>query len=289
MDNTFNGFNGEDELYRLLQELTRLQNNNRNRSNTTGTGTRTRTGTGTGRTNDNEELIALLREVVYSYNTNIRDYQDNTRIILQTIHLLASNTNSTNRRAPNNERRNDYYYYYSRILPYINRVNRPDTPINTFNENVIVRPTNEQFNSATIDYDFSIDDIVNNTNTRCPIVLEDFQEGDHVCKIRHCGHTFYREQIYNWFQVNVRCPVCRYDIRDYSTNNTPQQNDQSLTDEELQNTLRTRISNSLMSIIDQYYSETDLSQNLTFNFEFPVVYNDVSGNFIHLTHLTHHT
>jgi hypothetical protein len=277
MDNTFNGFNGQDELYRLLQELTRLQNNNRNRSNTP----RTRTG----RTNDNEELIALLREVVYSYNTNIRDYQDNTRIILQTIHLLASNTNSTNRRAPTNERRNDYYYDYSRILPYINRVNRPDTPINTFNENVIVRPTNEQFNSATIDYDFSTDDIVNNTNTRCPIVLEDFQEGDHVCKIRHCGHTFYREQIYNWFQVNVRCPVCRYDIRDYSTNNTPQQNDQSLTDEELQNTLHTRISNSLMSIIDQYYSETDLSQNLTFDFEFPVVYNDVSGNYVHLTRL----
>jgi hypothetical protein len=273
MDNTFNG---QDELYRLLQELTRLQNNNRNRSNTS----RTRTG----RTNDNEELIALLREVVYSYNTNIRDYQDNTRIILQTIHLLASNTNPTNRRAQTNERRNDYYYDYSRILPYINRVNRPDTPINTFNENVIVRPTNEQFNSATIDYNFSTDDIVNNTNTRCPIVLEDFQEGDHVCKIRHCGHTFYREQIYNWFQVNVRCPVCRYDIRDYSTNNTPQQNDQSLTDEELQNTLRTRISNSLMSIIDQYYSETDLSQNLTFNFEFPVIYNDVSGNYIHLTH-----
>jgi len=277
MDNTFNGFNGfggQDELSRLLQELTRLQNNNRNRSNAS----RTRTG----RTNDNEEIIALLREVVYSYNTNIRDYQDNMRLILQTIHLLASNTNSTNRRVPVNERRNETDYLYYTIFPYINRLNRPVTPINTFNENVVVRPTNEQLHSATIDYDFSTDDIVNNTNTRCPIVLEDFQEGDHVCKIRHCGHTFYREQIYNWFQVNVRCPVCRYDIRDYSTNNTPQQNDQSLTDEELQNTLRTRISNSLMSIIDQYYSETDLSQNLTFNFEFPVVYNDVSGNYIHL-------
>ena len=272
--NAFNGFNGQDELYRLLHELTRLQNNNRSRN--------TRTGTGTRRTNDNEEIIALLRELVYSYNTNIRDYQDNMRLIIQTINLLT-----TNRRVPVNERRNDnqYYYYYSRILPYINRANRPDTPINTFNENVIVRPTNEQLHAATIDYDFSINDIVNNTNTQCPITLEEFQEGDHVCKIRHCGHTFRREQIHNWFEGNVRCPVCRYDIRDYSTNNTSQQNDQSLTDEELQNALRNRISNSLMSIIDQYYSETDLSQNLTFNFEFPVVYNDVSGNYVHLTHL----
>jgi hypothetical protein len=167
-------------------------------------------------------------------------------------------------------------------------LNRPVTPINTFNENVIVRPTNEQLQSATYDYDFSINNNVNNTNTQCPITLEEFQEGDHVCKIRYCGHTFRREQIHNWFQGNVRCPVCRYDIREYSTTNTPppQQNNQSLTDEELQNNLHTRISNSLMSIIDQYYSETDLSQNLTFNFEFPVVYNDVSGNYVHLTHFT---
>ena len=268
--NAFNGFNGQDELYRLLQELTRIQNSNRNRS------TRTRTG----RINDNEEMFALLREIVYSYNTNIREYQDNTRLILQIIYLLASNTNSTNRRAPVNERRNENDYLYYTIFPYINRANRPVAPINTFNENVLVRPTNEQLHAATIDYDFSIDDTLNNTNTQCPITLEDFHEGDHVCKIRHCGHTFRREQIYNWFQGNVRCPVCRYDIREYSTNNTvpSHQNNQSLTDEELHNNLRNRISNSLMSIIDQYYSEADLSQNLTFNFEFPIVYNDISGN-----------
>jgi hypothetical protein len=212
----------------------------------------------------------------------MREYQENMRLILQIAYLLISNTNT--RTNPVNERRNerrsenDLFYYT--FLPYINPINRSGTPINTFNENVIVRPTNEQLHSATIDYDFSIDDTVNITNTRCPITLEDFQEGEQVCKIRHCGHTFRRDAINNWFQRNVRCPVCRYDIRDYSTSETPQpqQNNQSLTDEELHNNLRNRISNSLMSIIDQYYSEADLSQNLTFNFEFPIVYNDTSGN-----------
>jgi hypothetical protein len=274
MDNGFNDFNGfepQDELQRLFNELNRIHNNN-NRSRNNGTRAR--------RTSDNAEIIALLRELVYLYNTNIREYQDNMRLILQTIYLLTNNASAPNRTTPINETRNDNDYIYYTLFPYTNRLNRPVTPINTFNENVIVRPTNEQFDAATIEYNFSTADTVNNTNARCPITLEDFQEGDNVCKIRYCGHTFRREPIHNWFQGNVRCPVCRYDIREYSGNNTPppQQNNQSLTDEELHNNLRDRISNSLMSIIDQYYNEADLSQNLTYAFEFPIVYNDISGN-----------
>ena len=45
--------------------------------------------------------------------------------------------------------------------------------------------------------------------------MEDFQENENVCQIKHCRHTFKEEAIKNWFQRNVRCPVCRYDIRDY--------------------------------------------------------------------------
>jgi hypothetical protein len=218
----------------------------------------------------------------------MREYQENMRLMLQTVYLLVSQTNiqQTNRANPVNERRNETEYLYYSIFPYLNRMT---TPINTFNENVIVRPTTEQIESATINYDFSIDDSVNNTNTNCPITLEEFQQGEAVCKIRHCGHTFRREPIQNWFQGNVRCPVCRYDIRDYATNTAPPQQtnptapiNQSLTDEELQNNLRDRISNSLMNIINQYYDEADLSQNLTYTFEFPVLYNDISGNYTRL-------
>jgi len=269
MDNGLNGFNeAQDELQRLLQEINRIQINTRNRN----TNARTR------RTNDNTEIIAFLREFLYLYNTNMREYQDNMRLILQIAYLLVSNSNT--RTNPVNERRNENDLFYYTFLPYVNRINRPATPINTFNENVIVRPTNEQIDTATTNYDYSAGDSENNTNTRCPITLEDFQEGENVCKIRHCGHTFRRDAINNWFQGNVRCPVCRYDIRDNSTTETtqPQQNNQSLTDEELQNNLRNRISNSLMSIINQYYTETDISQNLTYTFEFPIIYNDISGN-----------
>jgi hypothetical protein len=51
----------------------------------------------------------------------------------------------------------------------------------------------------------------------CPITLEDFNEGDVVTQIIHCGHIFQPHSIDNWFQRNVHCPVCRYDIRNTTT------------------------------------------------------------------------
>jgi hypothetical protein len=51
--------------------------------------------------------------------------------------------------------------------------------------------------------------------------MDDFNDNDMVTVIRHCGHTFHTENIMNWFRSNSRCPVCRYDIRDY---NIPNQN-----------------------------------------------------------------
>lgn len=32
-------------------------------------------------------------------------------------------------------------------------------------------------------------------------------------RIRHCGHCFHSGCIAEWFTMNARCPVCRYDIR----------------------------------------------------------------------------
>jgi hypothetical protein len=58
---------------------------------------------------------------------------------------------------------------------------------------------------------FSRNDL--NLNTSCPITLDEFREGDLLTQIRRCGHLFNQRAIQNWFSRNVRCPVCRYDIR----------------------------------------------------------------------------
>lgn len=88
---------------------------------------------------------------------------------------------------------------------------------------VSVRPSNEQIENATRRVRYG--DIENPLSETCPISLERFNPDDNVVQIHHCGHVFNEDSFNNWFTDHVRCPVCRYDIRDYrgsnaNTNNT---------------------------------------------------------------------
>ena len=86
-----------------------------------------------------------------------------------------------------------------------------------FQSNVPIIPTREQIINATSEIQFG--DIDNPINTTCPISLETFQDSDIVTQIVHCGHNFNTRQLNTWFHTNVRCPMCRYDIREYSMTN----------------------------------------------------------------------
>ena len=69
------------------------------------------------------------------------------------------------------------------------------------------------------------DSIISPLNESCPISLERFHNDDYVTQINYCGHIFKSAELEVWFQNNVRCPVCRYDIR--SHNNTNRRNHNS--------------------------------------------------------------
>jgi len=115
----------------------------------------------------------------------------------------------------------DMSHNYRRSLPtLINpRLNSPLDARHFFGglgpelRNVIVRPSNNQIENATRTFIYhSGADVF---NTRCYITMDDFEEGDELCEILQCKHTFKKEPLMNWFNENVRCPVCRFDIRDY--------------------------------------------------------------------------
>lgn len=89
----------------------------------------------------------------------------------------------------------------------------------TFNDNIIVAPTRTQIENSTRILQFS--EITSPINSSCPISLERFDETTSVMQILHCGHIFTPSGIESWFQSNVRCPVCRYDIRDYLVQDLP--------------------------------------------------------------------
>ena len=124
----------------------------------------------------------------------------------------TTNVNSVNRNRPTN---NIPMY----IIP--SNINRPQSNIldivRTFYDTVPVIPTRLQIDTSTRTCLFS--QIENPINLSCPITLDRFNQQSNVTQILNCCHIFNSTSIESWFQTSVRCPVCRYDIRD--TINTP--------------------------------------------------------------------
>jgi len=143
----------------------------------------------------------------------------------------------------NDNRANSYsqpiYDYNRPINPSIYTNNPINNPNNIFRNNDIssffsnflnttvpVRPTSEQLQNASRIIRYG--DIVSPLSETCPISLERFEENDIVRQLIPCGHLFCQSQFQEWFENNVRCPVCRYDIRNYVSSNRNQNNNNNI-------------------------------------------------------------
>jgi hypothetical protein len=78
-------------------------------------------------------------------------------------------------------------------------------------EDVIISPTQEEITSNTRSVLFN--NINSPLNMTCPITLERFEDNTECTQIIGCGHLFNRNGLTQWLRGNVRCPICRYDIR----------------------------------------------------------------------------
>ena len=118
---------------------------------------------------------------------------------------------------------------------------------NTFSSPVIVRPSAAQVRMATRTLLFR--DISNNTQTICPIDRELLQPDDTVLQIIPCGHFFRDTNLRRHFRGNTRCPLCRFDIREYVGEDPfasrPNINTSTQTTHEIQSLLNTAINNIL--------------------------------------------
>ena len=111
-------------------------------------------------------------------------------------------------------------YIIDNIETYSIQNNTPNSNLHHFRdffEPVEIFPTQSQIENATRIVRYC--DIVRPLNTSCPISLERFNDNDRVTIIRYCGHIFNGNELNNWFRTNCRCPVCRYDIRNYNQSN----------------------------------------------------------------------
>jgi predicted nucleic acid-binding Zn-ribbon protein len=145
-------------------------------------------------------------------------------------------------------------YIRNRNVPSLN-LNRISPSLNNymqrFFEPIEIYPTQTQIENATRIVSYR--DIVEPTNNSCPISLEPFSEDDTVAVIRQCGHIFRQNQLIQWFSSNCRCPVCRYDIRNYvhSENNNNNNNNTNQSEEDIHDNEVEENNNSLETDTEQ--------------------------------------
>ena len=139
-------------------------------------------------------------------------------------------------------------------------------PTQTFNWDslslspVPVRPNQAQIRRATTNLLFR--EISNPSNLLCPITQQPFESNDSVTMIDHCRHIFSRNELAEWFGSNVRCPVCRYDIREHpieiptnldapATPNTANENEEDDTDAATERHILNNLAESINSEIER--------------------------------------
>jgi hypothetical protein len=207
--------------------------------------------------NNNDRILDMYSVLINQVYLSHTRFLETVNLIEQGIRDIYQNSNNTPRNnrstnRPNNNRFNEINnnrnlyrsnfrnidYLYNRNTP--NRMtpnfrhqrgfpesqglsdlfsnllaNQPQFSFNNLSP-VVVRPSQQQIQNAT-------QQITSNQTSHviCPITQEAFDESTQILRIRHCQHCFSREALLNWFDRSVLCPVCRYDIRDFSNNSAP--------------------------------------------------------------------
>ena len=80
-------------------------------------------------------------------------------------------------------------------------------------QDVVVTPTDAQINKACLVMlasDANLSD-----QYVCPIDLSPIEDDESVMKIKHCGHVFRESNLRELFTRDVKCPMCRFDIREH--------------------------------------------------------------------------
>ena len=249
----------------------------------------------------NERNLTLLVRVLDAYQRNAEMYHRNMG---ELIHLLQTNINmgsttaSRQNTPPVNTRSNNTYrpwYFTTRnTQPFLSRDSsnndipttstRTPTYSSSFAESTTIGSSNSsrdrrldiyEINNAVTDITYSSDE----SETRCPISLEDFCVGESICRINTCGHIFKRNALYIWFNNHSSCPVCRTNVlsehinNNNTINNIRNNSNTPIIENNIINDYAQSIAYNLLASLN-----TNPSNVGTYTFDIPILYYDVSGN-----------
>jgi hypothetical protein len=164
----------------------------------------------------NSQIRSLFVQILSDQSRNSNNSNNNR--IGRTLNYRTNNS------GVNNSGVNNRFFWHRQLGITNNNTNNNTNNANnaftqlyqSFFEPIEIYPTQMQIEAATRRVRYS--DILSPKNRSCPIVMEDFNDNDMVTIIRHCGHIFNTDEINRWFTSNCRCPVCRYDIRNFNSN-----------------------------------------------------------------------
>jgi len=178
---------------------------------------------------DNQRLVTRSPMDIYSANTRVSQTIMSQMINLMNIQdarlftLLTQQNNNVTTTTTATNTTNPVEQYIREL--FINSGIELDFRVNdgeATTPRLTPRLTQQQITSATSQVTYaSIVENDENVYDTCPISQEPFTPDTNVTRINHCGHHFSTFAINRWFEMNSRCPVCRYDIQDDSQPNTP--------------------------------------------------------------------
>ena len=166
--------------------------------------------------------LDTIYELILRYNDNMIQYQRNMTQMVSLInmnnltfrHRLQEirNDRNTQYRNANTQQRNRFQNY--RNVPFYDWTFQ--TPFLSTPQNRQL--TQQEINSLTTTIIFNDETRDEISETRCPISLDNFQNGDTLCRINGCNHIFKKDNLLNWFRRNSKCPICRFDLRNALNN-----------------------------------------------------------------------
>lgn len=178
--------------------------------------------------------LSMFNSMLFEYNQNMRLYQQNIRDFIPIMQTIVSGDQPRNipRRTPppayrsnttnhastsQTPRRSNFANPHFTYRTYSPIVGGPTTiPLRNF-DSTNYFATNSEVRRATVRSRFLASTLPNEEPERCPISMEHFIEGDSILQIRSCGHRFKEAPLLIWFRRDSRCPICRHDIRNYTS------------------------------------------------------------------------
>ena len=155
------------------------------------------------------------------YQMNSISQQLMQSIISETRSVQGSSVHTPLVYPNNNNTRSSNPFIFTTGIDVVGGVSYPLRRVPLFeqllpdNNNDTSFPNIRQVVSATEIYNYSQGTTNDRNELSCPITLEEFENGEELCRIRFCRHVFKWKYLQEWFCTNSHCPVCRYDIRTY--------------------------------------------------------------------------